>query len=280
MSTSKEEAAASNKKRKAMDESTTTVKSKKSSKLNGNGKKDKPASNGKSTPSSTTSENSAAAAAAAANSLELEKANDGYKPLSLEDIKGRIKSLCERVPNVPTDGLDPDDEGQIKHWATQLQAVIEEFNLLVCCISAATYKWQSERSGAADQNLSVLSAELANSQDQISSTVTPRLTNVLAPVVDLVVDKVVTLKKKDKTTNGTTTSDADAQEEQEVKQNHYVRKQVDPSFLKLCATILSRNAPMIRQVVLCNFHKIDKCMTDYLHAQVKDSQHDSRGFAY
>jgi len=66
----------------------------------------------------------------------------------------------------------------------------------------------------------------------------------------------------------------------EIKQNVYVRKQVDPSFLKLCATILSRNATMIRQVVLCNFHKIDKCMTDYLQAQVKDGQHDTRGFAY
>jgi len=199
-------------------------------------------------------------------------AEDGYEALTLEDIKGRIQGLCERVPRVPPEGLDANSETDMKEWATQLQAVIEEFNLLVCCISAATYKWQSERSGAADQNLSVLSAELANSQDQISSTVTPRLTNVLAPVVDLVVDKVITTQEEQGGTTSTTT--------EETKQNVYVRKQVDPSFLKLCATILSRNAPMIRQVVLCNFHKIDKCMTDYLQAQVKDGQHDSRGFAY
>ena len=40
----------------------------------------------------------------------------------------------------------------------------------------------------------MLSGELAASQDQISSTVTPRLTNVLAPVVDLVVDRIITTK--------------------------------------------------------------------------------------
>lgn len=200
---------------------------------------------------------------------------DGYTPFSLKDIKVRIASLSERVPKLPKQGLDPDDTDEIKNWATQLQAVVEEFNLLVCCISAATYKWQSERSGAADQNLSVLSAELANSQDQISSTVTPRLTNVLAPVVDLIVDKVVITREPKPASAGNHEKSF-----VEVKQNHYCRKQVDPSFLKLCSVILSRNAPMIRQVVLANFHKIDKCMTDYLTAQIKDSQHDSRGFAY
>lgn len=188
---------------------------------------------------------------------------DGYESMSLNEIQRRIGELCHRVPK--DEGLDPTDFKTVKAWASELQAIIEEFNLLVCCISAATYRWGSDRSGAADQNLGVLSAELGNSQEQIQSVVSPRLTNVLAPVVDLVVDKTITTKQEDGS---------------EVKENVYIRKQVDPSFLELCAKILCRNATLLRQVCLANFHKIHTCIGDFLKAQVKDNQHDSRGFAY
>lgn len=198
------------------------------------------------------------------NDSSAQEDSSNYEALSLADIRARIAQLRTRVPLVPPEGLDASNETEIKDWATQLQAVVEEFNLLLCCISAATYKWGSERSGAADQNLSVLSGELANSQDQISSTITPRLTNVLAPVVDLVVDKTIITKNE---------------KGQEVKQNYFSRQEVDPAFLVLCRSILRRNAALMRQVVLANFHKIDKCIGDYLAATQKDSQHDSR-FAY
>mmetsp|Transcript_8849 Transcript_8849/g.14723 ORF Transcript_8849/g.14723 Transcript_8849/m.14723 type:complete len:217 (-) Transcript_8849:140-790(-) len=195
---------------------------------------------------------------------EDEIVGDGYESLSLEDIQHRVNQLCHRIPKVPPTGLDPDDEDSILDWASELQTVVEEFNLLVCCISPATYKWGSERSGAADQHLGVLSAELGSCQEQISSTVTPRLTNILAPAVDLVVDKIVV------TMEG----------EIETKQNVYTSKQIDPEFAILCRRILSRNAKLIRQVCLANFHKMHRCIGDYLQAQMKDSQHDSRGFSY
>lgn len=198
-------------------------------------------------------------------STTLKNDYDGYESLSVEDIQNRIKELCHRVPIVPADGLESENEKSIKEWATSLQAVIEEFNLLVCCVSPATYKWGSERSGAADQNLNVLSAELASSQDQISSTVMPRLTNVLAPVVDLVIDKVITTKDEDG---------------KEIRENVFTRKQTDPDFVNLCCRILCRNAKLLRQVVLANFIKIQRCIDDYRQACLKDSQHDSRGFAY
>ena len=116
---------------------------------------------------------------------------EGFNALSLEDIRDKILSLSSRVPEIPGDtfGLNAElREDAIREWAATLQAILEEFNLLVCCVATATYKWGTDRSGAADQNLSLLSGELGSSQDQISSTVTPRLTNVLAPVVDLVID--------------------------------------------------------------------------------------------
>lgn len=195
---------------------------------------------------------------------EDEIVGDGYDALSLHDIQQRVNQLCHQIPKVPDEGLDADNGDSVRDWASELQTVVEEFNLLVCCISAATYKWGSERSGAADQHLSVLSAELGSAQEQISSAVTPRLTNVLAPVVDLVVDKIITTKEG----------------EIETKTNVYTREQVDPEFLILCRSILSRNAKLLRQVCLANFHKIHRCIGDYLEAQMKDSQHDSRGLSY
>jgi hypothetical protein len=215
-----------------------------------------------------------------------------FTMLKLEDILGKIESLCHRVPPIPegnfriqkeeekeegndtttttttttsaTTTWDDIDETKTKEWAATLQAVLEEFNLYVCCVATATYKWGTDRSGAADQNLNLLSGEMAASQDQISSTVTPRLTNVLAPVVDLVIEKTTTVKG----TNGV-----------EVKENHFKRELVDPDFLSLCHKILARNAPLLRQVVLSNFHKLLQALKDYLKAQKNDTQH-SRGFTY
>ncbi|KAG7366412.1 hypothetical protein IV203_029082 [Nitzschia inconspicua] len=200
-----------------------------------------------------------------------------FSMLTLEDIQSKIESLCDRVPSIPecnfgvtkenngNTSLDsPIDESLTKEWAAQLQAILEEFNLCLSCVATATYKWGTDRSGAADQNLSLLSGEMAASQDQISSTVTPRLTNVLAPVVDLVIEKTVTTKNQDGS---------------EVKENQFTRMLVDPDFLSLCHRILARNAPMLRQVVLSNFHKTVNAIQDYLKAQTNDTQH-SRGFTY
>jgi hypothetical protein len=201
-----------------------------------------------------------------------------FSMLTLEDIQAKMEDLCDRVPPIPegnfgvtkeTNGntslKSTIDESLTKEWAAQLQAILEEFNLYMCCVATATYKWGTDRSGAADQNLNLLSGEMVASQDQISSTVTPRLTNVLAPVVDLVVEKTVTTKK--------------GGDGLEVKENHFARKLVDPDFLSLCHRILARNAPMLRQVVLSNFHKIITALKDYLNAQKNETQH-SRGFTY
>lgn len=202
------------------------------------------------------------------SSEKTSKSEDGYELYTLADIRSKIQGLCKRVPKVPENSFGVTDgavnKDAVLEWASQLQEVLEEFNLLVCCVAPATYKWGTERSGAGDQNLSLLSGELNFSQDQISSAVTPRLTNVLAPVVDLVIEKTVTTKDE----NG-----------REVKENHFVRKLVDPDFVSLCHTILARNAPLLRHVVMSNFFKLLSVIQDYLNAQKNDTQH-SRGFAY
>eukprot|EP00535_Pseudo-nitzschia_heimii_P012364 CAMPEP_0197197664 /NCGR_PEP_ID=MMETSP1423-20130617/32982_1 /TAXON_ID=476441 /ORGANISM="Pseudo-nitzschia heimii, Strain UNC1101" /LENGTH=306 /DNA_ID=CAMNT_0042651489 /DNA_START=98 /DNA_END=1018 /DNA_ORIENTATION=+ len=249
---------------------------------------------------------------------------DGFKMLKVADIRAKLEELCDRVPVIPEGNFllpstavgDDDvnkeepaiDETATREWVAQLQVVLEEFNLCVCCVGTATYKWGTERSGAGDQNLSLLLGEVSSSQEQISTAVTPRLTNLLAPVVDLVIEKTVTrtaTPHRDPptpTTTATTTTTTTAipgsggggdagssrppssstetsMTVTEVKENHFARKLVDPAFLKLCHKILARNAPLLRHVVLSNFHKLLAAMKDFLKAQVNDAQH-SRSFAY
>lgn len=191
--------------------------------------------------------------------------DDDYEPFSLETIQLNISKLCKRVPTIPTEGINPDDKEAVRNWGQSMQAVIEEFSLLLGCVSPATYKWGTDRSGAADQSLALLSSELSLAQEQISSACSTRLTNVLAPVVDLVVEKIVT-SKEEETGN-------------EVKTNHHIRAKVDPDFVNLCSNILCRNAMMLRQVVLANFHKAVKVIGDFQEASKKDNQHD-RHLAY
>ena len=226
--------------------------------------------------------------------------SEDFKPLSLRDIHDRIKELAKQVPEVPPEGFylegsSPNETSSvlgeppenlnkalIKSWASRMQVALEELGLILCCVSAATYRWGTDRSGAADQNLALLNDELNNTQDQIASRVTPRLRNVLTPVVDLVVEKTITTKSKrpQQEQNGNSQVHVDGEEEMvEVKQNVFTRHLEDPDFVHLCYEILARNAPMMRLVVLTNFQKMLQCINDYLAAQNNDSQHH-RDFAY
>lgn len=179
------------------------------------------------------------------------------------DGKAGLVILKERLPKAKYSC--PYDKLALREWATGLQTVLEEFNLLVACVSPSTYVWGTNRSGAADQHLSLLSQELVRSQEQIMARVAPRLNDVLAPVVTLLTDKTVTVKNE---------------RGEEIKQNYFCTTHEDPDYLNLCHIILARNAKLLRQVVLANFDKLLQAIQDYLAACQKDSQHDSRGFVY
>jgi hypothetical protein len=219
----------------------------------------------------------------------------GYKPLTLQDVRDRMYDLCRRVPPVPADGfaakdlaaddLDsgssqkskeestvpvavtacPYDQGAVKAWAVALQSVLEEFYLLIAVVSVATYRWGTDRSGAADQNVNLLLSELQISQEQIATHVAPCLNDVLAPVVSLLNVKTVTTKLNDAS---------------EVKKNYFITAPVDPEYVVQCYVVLARNAAFHRQVVLAYFDKLLSALTDYLEATQKDSQHDARKFLY
>lgn len=233
------------------------------------------------------------------NSESKNKEKSDFSPLKLEDIRAKIELICKKVPPIPegnfiiSDDVINDENSKInngepiideiatREWAAQLQIVLEEFNLYVCCVGSATYRWGTERSGAGDQNLTLLLSEMSTSQEQIATAVTPRLTNLLAPVVDLVIEKTVTYQHERtiKNSDGDTSNKDPKPTITEVKENHFTPKLVDPAFLSLCHKILARNAHLLRHVVLSNFHKILTAMKDFLKAQENDVQH-SRSFTY
>ena len=279
---------------------------------------------------------SSKASSAASTTTASEIDSDKFKPYTLNEIRDKILELSDRVPQIPDDGIDPDNKEQVREWATSMQAVIEEFNLLLCCVSSATYRWGTDRTGAADQHLGLLSSELGNAQDQISSTITPRITNVLAPVVDLVTKQSITTKLENgsekKEVSGTSIIAYCLQycvhliallfawkkigtfsfptvlctvfipfteltallsiihdnlpnlftfvHFHQSKQNFFAQEENDPSFMRLCAVILSRNAVMLRCVLLTNFNKVGRVMNDYLKATKKDGQNSRNAFAY
>jgi glucan-binding YG repeat protein len=196
----------------------------------------------------------------------------------------------------------------IFRFATQLQIVLEEFELLSCCINMATYQWGTERSGAADQNLSLLKGEWNSTMQQISSMVSPSLHYLLNPDVELVVEKTTVSTT---TTTTTTTPQPQQQQQQlnhknhnhhhknhnnnnndqeeeeqsrttlqeETRQNHYTHKVVNTGYVQFCHDSVARNAPLLRHVVLSNFHKLIKAIQDYVQAQKSDSP-ASRDFSY
>lgn len=269
--------------------------------------------------------------------------SSSFQPMSLSQIQLRIKLLLDKLPSVlpeiPPDYINPDDDETtssdsnnnnnksppnnhnhnsrlyppIKSFASNLQLIIEEYNLLLSLVSSATYQWGVDRSGASQQNLSVMSSELQQCQEVITSVVSGRLSNVLCPAVDVLVGRVeivrgsdggvgvgggsigdeesgTTKTKKRKlldeaatatttTTNHhhsttTNTTTTSTTTTNEQRINHYTRPLVDPSYVHLCHQIVARNGEMLRYTVATCIHTAQCVIGDYLKAMKKDVGHE------
>ena len=224
----------------------------------------------------------------AAEREELRKAT-GYTPLTLSDIHDRIVDLCHRLPRLPEGGFVLDtplpaandatvkgsvkslipqptvpctvDKVALKAWAAATQGIIEEYSFIISNVSVATYKWGTDRSGAADQNLGLLGTELARSQEMVTSRIAPRLNDILCPVVTTLTGKTVTTKQEDGT---------------EIKENYFVHSYEDVDYVQMCFNSLGRNAPHLRHLLLSNWDKVLNALDDYQLAQTKDTD-SSRG---
>jgi hypothetical protein len=261
-----------------------------------------------------------------------------FTSMSLQDIHDSIIELCRRVPVVPefevtdavlnssddatTESKTPNtqhhnkrlDKTLLRNWAKTLQLIIDEFHLLIACLSPALYTWGTDRSGAADQHISLLSNEVVRAQDALQSRVTPRLHDVLAPVVALVADKTVStcttssssstaavdadvVVDTAETCTGTSTVTTDSNTSTSTpppltttspppttttttKQHSFISTYEDPDYVDLCFWTLARTAPLLRHVVLCHLDMLVRALLDYVKAQRTDRQHDVRGFVY
>ncbi|KAL3794381.1 hypothetical protein HJC23_012918 [Cyclotella cryptica] len=233
----------------------------------------------------------------------LSEVGRNFQPCTLPEIQARLKALMEQMPKeippIPTEEFEVNDEAtsknteiraQIKSFASQLQQTIENYNLLLSLVSSATYKWGVDRSGASQQNLSVMVSELQQCQEMISSSVSGRLSNVLCPAVDVLVGEVEIVRgdgddgahdeedgnnnsrKKRKLNDCNVNNGRILTKERRI--NHYIRAQVDPAYVHLCHVILARNAALIRHTVATSIHTAQKVIADYLKAMKKDGGHD------
>ena len=252
-----------------------------------------------------------------------------FEPITLPQIQLRLKNLLEQLPKdlpeVPPNELTTSDTNKnnatsssdgdlyttIKSFASTLQITIEEYNLLISLVSSATYKWGVDRSGASQQNLAVMSAELQQCQDVISNVVSARLSNVLCPAVDVLIGEVEVVRGGvggGETNASSSIGDGQAMEmdasvsatapaakriklnddrlqsnnsnnnnarQNERRINHYTRPLVDPSYVHLCHCILARNAPLIRHAVATSIHTAHRVIGDYMKAMKKDTSHDA-----
>lgn len=235
-----------------------------------------------------------------------------FKPMTLSQIQLRIKLLLDKLPvdlpDTPPNYIDEDSlhylnyYPPIKSFASSLQIIIEEYNFLLGLVAAATYQWGVDRSGASQQNLSVMSSELQQCQEVITSVVSGRLSNVLCPAVDVLVGHVEIVRNDDEgggrggggvggkkrkleaTYSSTTTTEllpqphntqtATKTADNEKRINHYTRPQVDPSYVHLCHQIVARNGEMLRYTIATCIHTAQCVIGDYLKAMKKDIGHD------
>jgi len=229
-----------------------------------------------------------------------------FSPLSLPQIRLRLRNLLDTLPRdlpapPPDAPASPDAAAAaafqrhyapIKAFAGALQVATEEYNLLLGLVASATYRWGVDRSGAAQQNLSVLSGELQQCQDVISNVISARLSNVLCPAVDVVVGEVEIVRgatsgeengamaapatahgpAKKRKMNADGSHDGDmAPRHNERRLHHYTRPLVDPSYVHLCHCVLARNAALIRHTVATSIHTAQRAMEDYLKATEKEA---------
>eukprot|EP00984_Skeletonema_dohrnii_P023536 scaffold12614_cov145-Skeletonema_dohrnii-CCMP3373.AAC.2 len=251
--------------------------------------------------------------------------SSSFQPMSLSQIQLRIKLLLDKLPSalpqVPPDYINPDEtihnnnnqqsslyHPPIKSFASALQTTIEEYNLLLSLVSSATYQWGVDRSGASQQNLSVMNSELQQCQEVITSVVSGRLSNVLCPAVDVLVGRVEVVKggndseengsssKKRKLETSSTAAANNATTDRllgttatinrsttttnEQRINHYTRPLVDPSYVHLCHQIVARNGEMLRYTLATCIHTAQRVIGDYLKAMKKDVGHEANKGGY
>ena len=190
-----------------------------------------------------------------------------FKQYTLEDICNKIKDLSQRVPRASrAELIDPNSPTQVREWGESIEFLTDEYHLLYHCVLSATYKWGTQRSGAAEQNLDILIQGLETANRMINDAVKRDMTqDTMAPRKHKFLSNIV--ETEDKATGKIT------------RTYIYGNDIEDEHIQRYIAKGLSRNAPLQRHVLLSAFDLTCRCMNDYIEASKKDNQTDI-SFAY
>lgn len=191
-----------------------------------------------------------------------------FKQYTLQDICNKIKNLSKQVPrSYRAESINPNSVTQVKEWGESIEYLTDEYYLLYHCVLSATYKWGTQRSGAADQNLEILNNGLETANRMINNAVKRDMTqDTLAPRKYKYLSKIV--ETKDKKRGGRTRTYIYGNDIEEEHIQRYIAKG------------LSRHAPLQRQVLLSAFDLSCRCINDYLEASKNDEQVHISGFSY
>lgn len=69
--------------------------------------------------------------------------DDSNPPLTIPQIKTRIKQLLDRIPSKEaTASLTPDDLEALEGWCKTVRGVLRNYNLTLNFVAIANYQWE------------------------------------------------------------------------------------------------------------------------------------------
>jgi len=190
--------------------------------------------------------------------------DDANPPLTIPDIKTRIKQLLTRLPNEDeTATLTVDDVPALEQWSRTVREILRQYNLTLNFVAIANYQWEPDRPGHTGQSLGALSKQISLSTAQ-ANIVSSHINRVLTPTLErqLTKKRIVQL---------------DSGEKEEI----YVYENMvnDPEMLQLNREQLCSEAMYKRQLLVSAMEQMCQCMDDYQKAEAGAAGGDGQRFS-
>jgi len=174
-----------------------------------------------------------------------------FTPYTIKELHKQVDEWANReLPALP------ENDAATKDFCNELRKHVETFQFLTVAILTTSYTWPSKRSGAAEQQLGHLQSEIGNIQDTFNSLISARISNILVPVSELVVDEI--------------------HKEGETKKYKYRSVVADPEYHLLSMDGVQRNAKWMLYTLQSQWNKLSTVLTDFQTAMLEDSSHQNQ----
>eukprot|EP00804_Cyclotella_cryptica_P023172 CCRYP_000372-RA/>CCRYP_000372-RA protein AED:0.09 eAED:0.09 QI:0/0/0/1/0/0/2/419/211 len=195
--------------------------------------------------------------------------DDTNPPLTLPAIQTRIRQLLDRLPSkADTAALSPNNVESLERWCRQVRSTLRSYNLVLNFLSVATYHL-----AALNNQMQSGTARINILQNDISRVLTPALTRQLTK-------KRLVVHKSKPSPQDTTTS-ADGNVEEIIKEEFYEYEQVvnDPEMLQLNREQMCDEAIYKRQLVVSVMEQMCQCIDDYMKAEAGAAGGDAQRYS-